>query len=218
MCHVDGLIAGGQIVFAWASQYLYALSSYRTDPNGRLDVTLDRDDPLGQRLLDLVGRALDALPGPRDFGFHAEVFHTPEDRLVLCGIACRPGGAGIRDVGRALFGADLTDWLVRAQTGLPVAAADVPRPLIPRQMAGQLVLMKRPGRVVSVPGRPPFPWVEQARLFVRPDQVMSEAANSADFMASYVVSAPSRRECEGRLRQLEAWFQARVVIEAEVLV
>jgi hypothetical protein len=37
MCHVDGLVVNGRVVFAWASQYLYALASYRSDPNGRLD-------------------------------------------------------------------------------------------------------------------------------------------------------------------------------------
>ena len=80
-------------------------------------------------------------------------------------------------------------------------------------MAGQLVMMKRPGRIVSVPGRPPFPWVERSRLFVTPGQVMQEAAFSGDFMAAFVISAPSRPCTEERLGQLEAWLAEQLVVE-----
>lgn len=216
MCHVDGLVVDGRVVFAWASQYLYALASYKADPNGRLDVTLDHDDPLAGRLLALTDRVLGALPGPRDFAFHAEVFHTPDDELVLCEIACRTGGASIRDMGRTLFGADLTEWWVRAQVGLPLDRVDDSRRVSPARMAGQLVLMKRPGKILSLPTQPPYPWVEHSRLFVEPGQIMQEAAFSGDFMAAFVVSAPTRVDCEGRLRALDAWFQAHVAIERPI--
>lgn len=214
MCHVDGLVVDGRLRFAWASQYLYALASYKSDPHGRLDVTLDTDDPLSRRLLALTERVLDALPAPQDFAFHAEVFHTPDDRLVLCEIACRTGGASIRDMGRTLFGADPTELWVRAQVGLALPEELSRGRLAPVRMAGQLVLMKRPGKVLSLPdGPPPFPWVERYRQFVATGQAMHEAAFSGDFMVAFVVSAQSRRSTESRLRHLEAWFAARAAIE-----
>jgi biotin carboxylase len=210
MCHVDGLVVDGRVAVAWASQYLYALASYRTDPGGRRDVTLDRDDPLGRRLIAFTERVIQALPGPGAFAFHAEVFHTTDDELVLCEIACRPGGASIRDIGRLLFGVDLAELAVRAQAGLPLPVKGIPGPA---QMAGQLVMMKRPGRILRVPGRPPFPWVQRSRLFVTPGQIMQVAAFSGDFMASFVISAPSRQVTEERLGHLEAWLQEQLVVE-----
>ncbi len=57
MCHVDGLVVDGRTVFAWPSQYQYTLASYRTDTGGRLDLTLDTDDPLTGRLLEFTDRA-----------------------------------------------------------------------------------------------------------------------------------------------------------------
>jgi hypothetical protein len=206
LCHVDGLVVDGRVVFAWPSE------PSEDDPDRRLDVTLDRDDPLGRRLLALTDHVLDALPGPAHFAFHAEVFHTPDDRLVLCEIACRTGGGSIRDITRTLFGADPTEWWVRAQVGLPLGEVQDARRLQPARMAGQLALMKRPGRVVGVPGRPPFAWVQRSRVFVQPGEVMAAAASSGDVIAAFVVSAPTRDATMARLRELEAWCAANVAI------
>jgi biotin carboxylase len=206
MCHIDGLVVGGQLVFAWPSQYLFRLASFAEDPNGRLDVTLDPDDPLTARLLKFTDQVLEALPGPDNFAFHAEVFHTPDDQLVLCEIACRTGGAAIRSVMRTLFGVDPNEVWVRAELGLPLPVDTGSLPLRPSTMAGQLVLVKRPGAVLDVPGTPPFPWVEKSNIFIRPGQTMTKPAYSADFLASFVVSGPARQDCESRMRQLERWF------------
>jgi hypothetical protein len=220
MCHVDGLVVGGRVVLAWPSQYLYSLSSFREDRGGRMDVTLDVADPLTGRLVEFAERALHALPGPRDFAFHAEIFHTPGDELVLCEIACRTGGAAVRDIVRVLFGVDPTEAWVRAQLGLPLPPALTelmeragdgrPRPA---RMSGQLVLMKRPGTVVALPGGPPpFPWIEKYQVFVRPGQTMGAATFSADFLLTTLVSGPDRATCVARLREVEAWFMAGLVL------
>ena len=44
-----GVKSGGRTVIAYASQYLYALATFKSDRNGRFDVTLDSDDPLARR-------------------------------------------------------------------------------------------------------------------------------------------------------------------------
>ncbi|KDN83876.1 ATP-grasp domain-containing protein [Kitasatospora cheerisanensis] len=207
MCHVDGLVVDGRTVFAWPSQYQYALASFQTDTGGRLDLTLDVDDPLTGRLLEFTERTLAALGGPESFAFHLEVFHTPDDELVLCEIACRTGGAAIRDIVRLMFGVDPSEAWVRAQLGLPLPEWLGAEKRTPERMVGQLVLMKRPGRVVRVPDGPPdFPWVEKFQVFVEPGQTMSTAAFSSDFLVTALVSGADRAECEARLRVLEGWF------------
>jgi biotin carboxylase len=214
MCHVDGLVLDGRLVFAWPSHYLFRLASFRTDRSGRKDVTLNPDDPLATRLLEFTDRVLDALPSPRTFAFHAEVFLRPDGELVLCEIACRTGGAAIRPIMRTMFGADPNEWWLRAELGLPLPLDDADLPLRPRIMSGQLVLVKRPGKVVELPGEPPFPWVERASVFVRQGQVMKEPTYSADFLAAFVVSAPDRDETERRMNELSAWFLSSLVLAA----
>jgi hypothetical protein len=212
MCHVDGLVVGHRVIYAWPSQYMYALAVFQGDLSGRLDVTLDADDPLGRRLLDLTARVLTALPSPSDFAFHAEIFRTPDDRLVLGEIACRPGGAAQRDIQRVLFGVDPTECSVRAQLGLPLPFRQDAAQLEPAALTGQLALLKRAGRVLKVPGQPPFSWIEKQTIFIQPGDIMEPAAFAADFMALFVISAPSRDKSVQRMRQLEKWFLAELVL------
>lgn len=220
ICHVDGLVLNGRTVLAWPSQYQYELASYGTDPGARVDLTLDPDDPLTDRLLVLTDRILAALRLPggrlRDHAFHAEIFHTPDDRLVLCEIASRPGGAKIREVFHTLFGFNLGEVATRAQVGLPLPALEqtlgaAVRPE-PACMSGQVLMMKRPGLVRSVPAVPADPWVQHYWSYAQPGQVIAPAAGSADFLTAAVASAPTREECERRLRDLGARFEAQTEI------
>ncbi|MER5641339.1 NikS protein [Kitasatospora sp. NPDC002227] len=209
MCHVDGLVVDGKVVAAWPSQYQYTLASYATDTGPRLDLTLDLDDPLAHRLIEFTERSLDALGGPQEYAFHAEVFHTPEDELVLCEVACRTGGALIRDIVRTMFDFDPSAAWVRAQLGLPLPESVGAERALPRQMSGQLVLMKRPGRVLAVPeGEPPFPWVTKYQVFVSPGTVMRTAGFSADFLLTALVCGDDQAQCRERLAELEEWFLA----------
>jgi biotin carboxylase len=212
MCHVDGLVVDGHLVYAWPSRYMYALAAFQGDLSARMDVTLNEDDPLTDRLLRLADTVLDRMPCPRDFTFHAEIFHTPDDELVLGEIACRTGGAAQRDVQRTLFGLDPSECWVRAQLGLPLPfEVGAPR-LKPTVLTGQLGLLKRPGAVVRAPGEPPFPWVTSTKVFVSAGEVMQPAAFAADFMGLFVVSAPNREESIRRMRQLEHWFLDELVL------
>ncbi|WP_441246984.1 ATP-grasp domain-containing protein [Kitasatospora sp. McL0602] len=214
MCHVDGLVVDGRVALAWPSQYQYTLASFATDTGPRIDLTLDLDDPLAHRLLEFTERTIEALSGPADFAFHLEAFHTPDDEIVLCEIACRTGGAAIRDIVRTMFGIDPSESWVRAQLGLPLPEWIGAEKVLPRQMSGQLVLMKRPGRVVSIPQEPPpFPWIEKYQVFVQPGHTMKAAKFSADFLLMALVSGRDRAECEARLRKLEEWFLAGLVLE-----
>ncbi|GIE49205.1 hypothetical protein Ani05nite_27390 [Amorphoplanes nipponensis] len=217
MCHVDGLVVGGRTVLAWPAQYQYDLASFGSDPGARIDLTFEPGDPLTARLLDFAERTRAALTdaGSRltDHGFHAEIFHTPDDRLVLCEMASRPAGAKIREVFEALFAMNLGEYATRAQLGLPLPGLGAGAPPAPRTMAGQVLMMKRPGRVRSVPSPPPEPWVHRFWRYAEPGQVIPPAAGSSDFLLAAVGTAPTREGCLRRLRALGDRFTAQTVIE-----
>lgn len=219
MCHVDGLVVGGRTVLSWASQYQYSLSSFGSDPGARVDLTLDVSDPLSARLLELVDRAVAALrvsDRHGDHAFHAEVFHTPDDRLVVCEIAARTGGAKIREVATAIFGVNHGECMTRAQLGLPMPALAAPLaggpPLAPSRMGGQVLMMKRPGVVEALPSAVVEPWVSRFWRYAEVGDVIPPAAGSADFLLVAVATGADRAEAESRLRALGARFEAQTRI------
>ncbi|MGB8380810.1 MAG: hypothetical protein WCG47_06085 [Dermatophilaceae bacterium] len=209
MCHVDGLVVNGHVALSWPSQYQYSLASFAEDRAPRIDVTLDREDPLTERLQRFTDQLLGAL-GPADasYAFHVEVFLTEDDRLVLCEVACRPGGARVRDIQQLLFGVNTAEYATRLQAGLPVAGLAGPELPQPKGMAGQVVLMRRPGVVRQVPEAPRQGWVRAFDVVARPGQVLGPPTYSSDFVMSAVVSAPDRATCERRLRALGEQFAA----------
>ncbi|MFI7382780.1 hypothetical protein [Streptomyces sp. NPDC049813] len=215
MCHVDGLVAGGRTAVSCASQYQYDLASFQTDRGARIDLTLDPDDPVTARLQALTDELLRALGAPADTAFHAEIFHTPDDRLVLCEIACRPAGGRVRDVVQAAYGIHPVEYAARAEAGLALPALDrLPRGarLTPHRMAGQVLIMKRAGEVRAVPTPPAEPYVEFYEVFARPGQRLAPAALSSDFLAAAVLTGDTRAACEERLRALGERFEREIVV------
>ncbi|MFD9129840.1 NikS protein [Kitasatospora sp. NPDC059571] len=207
MVHIDGMVLDGRVAAAWPSRYLYQLGSFADHREPRRDVALDRDDPLTGRLLAFLDQLLAALPTPADTTFHAEVFHTPDDRLVLCEIASRNGGALIKGVLHALFDVDFPLAWIRACAGLPVPVPRGADPLVPRQLAGQLLILKRPGTVRTLPEKAPFDWVTLYETYAEPGQRIAAAASSGDFLAAMVVSGPDRTAVEQRLAEAARWFE-----------
>jgi phosphoribosylaminoimidazole carboxylase (NCAIR synthetase) len=214
MFHVDGFIRDGRVAVAWPSQYMYQLASFGDgDDEARLDATLD-PGPLADRLIAFATAMIDALPTPGCSTFHAEIFRTPDDKLVLCEIASRNGGVMIKHLLMAMYGINFPIAWVRASVGLPVPLPQETALLRPARMAGQVLLPKRAGIVRQVPAPPEADWVENFRVWVRPGDRLSGSTSSGDYMAGMVVSAPTRGKCEQRMRQTARWLQHEIRIDS----
>jgi hypothetical protein len=82
-------------------------------------------------------------------------------------------------------------------------------------MSGQVLTMKRPGLVRSLPDVPDDPWLAGFWRYAEVGQVIAPAAGSADFLTAAVGSAPDRAECERRLRALGERVRAATdIVEA----
>jgi biotin carboxylase len=212
--HIDGLILDGRVLTMWPFEYLFTPASFGTDRDARLDVALDAADPRTAPLMDFAARTLDALaPAPQDFAFHIEVFQTPGGTFVLGEAACRAPGAALREAHRAMFGMDPAAVAVRAQLGLPTVDAFA-GPRRPRQLAGEMLLMKQPGTVTRLPaGAEGFPGVRWHRVFAMAGERLEVPEFCADVLAAFVVGADTRAECERRMRELGTWFRSGLTIE-----
>ncbi|MFM9614472.1 ATP-grasp domain-containing protein [Streptomyces niveiscabiei] len=116
--HVNGLMKDGEAVLAVPSRNLYSdWFSVAFDAPTMTGMMPD-EDPLSERLRDTARQVVAALPAvPGLCAFHLELFHTADDRLVVCEIASRAGAALVTDVHEAVLGMNFYGASLLGQAG-----------------------------------------------------------------------------------------------------
>ncbi|MFI9235167.1 ATP-grasp domain-containing protein [Streptomyces cinnamoneus] len=199
MYHVDAVLADGYR-FVASSRYLRScLGVFSGHNNGSLQ--LRPEEKFARRLEEFFDRVLEAFDTPPASAYHLEVFHTPEDELVLCEIASRVGGDRIPALTRATYGVDLHTAVLRQSCGLPV---DPPPAEPPAEVHGSVSILPQ-GRPVRAPGRPPFDWVHHYEVNeqLAPDAVTLYSASHLCFV---IVRGADSAQVEERLYEAEAWL------------
>lgn len=207
--HVDGLIVNGIVQLCWPSRYLDDPSAFLS--NSRLaSVLLNSEDPLVPRLRRVVADVLDAMPTSSFSSFHAEVFHTPQDTLVLGEIASRTGGGRVNDTMRHAFGTNLNRETARSQAGLPpdaITSVDEAEMLRRNGNAGWVVCYPAsPGRARFHPEPSTAPIPCDLRIMTTPR--LTRAVSSVDGIASAMIPGESAEDVSERIDILGSWFMA----------
>lgn len=117
MYHVDGVAIDKQVKFACASSYVNTCLHY-LEEKGKGSAMLELEHPFRERLVNFVKNILQKFPTPDITTFHAEIFHTVDDNLVMCEIASRTVGSKVQEIISQAFGIDLNKFVSRAQCGL----------------------------------------------------------------------------------------------------
>jgi hypothetical protein len=211
MYHVDGLVVAGEIALVWPSRYINNTLSFKDDV-ALGSLTLDPGTPLTERLRAFTRAVLAALPTPPTTTFHAEVFHTPQDELVLCEVASRTGGAKVAAALELAFGVDINEAWYRVLCGLPAK-----RPAAqPERAVGWHLIFPRPGELRAAPAACLLPGVVAYALLAQPGQRLAAAYHSTDTLASFVVEGADAAEVRARIASAERWFFDRLEIAAAV--
>ncbi|WP_339159110.1 ATP-grasp domain-containing protein [Paenibacillus sp. FSL W8-0186] len=211
MYHVDGLMHQGEILFSSVSRYMNGCLSFHSGTSLG-SVILNSDSSRIQRLRREAERTLHALPAAPVIAFHAEYFLTEDNRILLCEIASRTGGARVVDANEAAFGIHLNREWIRLQCGLDadigIASGNTGR------TAGWLIVPPGQGILRSIPETTPFEWVVSYVPALQKGEQMRGAVSSVDHMASFVVEGADEREVEARITELDQWFRDRIQVEA----
>jgi hypothetical protein len=202
MLHVDGLAIDGALRFAAASRYVHGCLAFQ-DGRSLGSVLLDPATTLAERAIAMTSRVIAALPASPLVAFHLELFHTPDDRLLLCEIASRTGGGKIIETIDVAWGVHLNRCWVRAAVGLDPELASRPAP---SPYAGFLVIPPRRAVLTAVPPVPPVPWCVEYLAPHAPGAKLGKAVASVDHVAMMVVQGSSPEEVEARLLELDTWF------------
>jgi hypothetical protein len=204
MYTVDGLYHDGRFVVSWASRYVNDCLSFHRGQQAS-QVQLGDGHPLAGRLHDFVARLFQVMPMPELTTFHAEVFHTQADRLVLCEVASRTGGGGINELGVHRFGFNVHHAWIKGQCGiLDDVLQPPPRPSA--ELFGFVQIPPRPGKLAGMPERIPFEWVAE----YSPEDVVGKRfealAESSDKVATVLVGGSSEDEVVRRMDMVTKWM------------
>jgi hypothetical protein len=191
MYHCETVVYGGVPVFSAVCRYLAPPGIFRSVAT-RGSVTLG-EGMLRQRIADYNAQVISAL-GLHDGVTHLEVFHTPDDRIVFCEIAARPGGGGICTVVRRAYGIDLISTALRVQSGFaPVASA---RP--DGRLWGLIGYYPRPDLMPVPIDIEPLPRDLGIQHYFSGDMRPGLAYSSTNYAHKFVVSAATPEEFQRR--------------------
>lgn len=211
MYHVDGLMHRGELQFASVSRYVNGCLSFHSGTSLGSAI-LNSDTALISRLQSEAERTLRALPAAPVIAFHAEYFLTKDNRLLLCEIASRTGGARVVDANEAAFGIHLNREWIRLQCGLRAELGNLRDHR--GRTAGWLIVPPGEGILRSIPAAAPFEWVVSYVPALREGERMTGAVSSVDHMASFVVEGADEQEVEARIKELDQWFRGQIRVEA----
>ncbi|WP_329253233.1 ATP-grasp domain-containing protein [Streptomyces sp. NBC_01478] len=212
--HVDGVVRGGQVLFASVGRYAQNVLAIRDGGivASVMEHPVHRAD-LYDRAHAVAEQAMKAL-GHHDGVFHMEVFEQEEQggRLVFGECGGRIPGGSFDEMIRLQHGVDLHEEWARAVLGLPPALDPVPA----GQWYGDVFLAADAGVLRSFPGEREVSardGVRRVVLTARPgDTLISGREASCAFVGTAVVSGADAEQTGRRLRDLAAWFAAHTVV------
>jgi hypothetical protein len=211
--HCDGIVHGGEVIFASPSRYLVPMLG--CPPGLNASYVLPRDHPDRAEILDLHARTVDAF-GLRSGVTHMEFLKTTEG-LLAGEIACRPGGGGIPDALWLQNGVDI--WRAFRETSLGLEPE-----VRPTEREGLLVhyhLPIKPGRIVRLSPASHLtavPSVLRVDMHKQVGDVMRDRVGSSAVAGVVYLSVSDEAEVMSRILELADRYVIEVEEEDDALV
>lgn len=202
---IDGLMAGGRVLQLWPSRTTANLTAVK-GPSPLLSAMLSERDPLLPRIRSFVADVVASLPVMEEVtALHAEVFHTPDDRLVFCEIASRPGGCGHVPVYEHALGVNLYAASLRGQAGCAERPPDLTAN--PRCMAGFAWFPPRQGVLKRMPEHCPLPGVFGYQTRAEIGDTYAGAKSVADYIACLFVRGAADEDLQPKIDAVDVWWR-----------
>lgn len=207
MYHVNGVIAEDGAEFFAPCAYINNALDYQTAGifGSR---TMEADSALAQRLVAFTRRTIAALPAAPALGFHAEIFHTADDRLLLCEIAARTAGSLTGELIEHTWGINIHQAWIQSCAGL---SGRLNVKTGPREYAASIRVPVRAAQLAALPDTVPFDWVATLCLAGRVGQRYAQATTYTDDVVSAVITAGSDAQLTQRIPQFIDWLNKSVL-------
>ncbi|GGN01291.1 ATP-grasp domain-containing protein [Streptomyces fuscichromogenes] len=192
--HVDVLVDGGTALLVSPSRYLSPPHRFRTD--NLASVMLDGGSPRAKLLTDTAERFVAGLSeGHGVHVLHMEFLEDSSGAFFAGEVACRTGGALIKNAVRHTYGVDLSRAACLLSVGLWTEPAEPERGAAPTGW-----LLWTGGPQPRVPAHRPD-WLVEFSAPERPEQ-QDDPVDAVDGKARFLVEGVDEEELEHRLRVL----------------
>lgn len=203
--HVDGIVQEGEIVFISAAKYYDApIQFHTTSYQGAFLLTPTSE--IAQRLVAKTKKLIRVLDTPAYTTFHAEWFHTPDDRIVLVEIASRTGGGRIAQMNAHAFDTHLLEASVRLQCGKSVKVPPLKKQQHPDTLAAWVTIPPHKGTLRSLPTDAPPPFVVEYIVNGKIGHNYHDPVSQVDNIATLVVEGENEEVLQKRVQVAYEWF------------
>jgi biotin carboxylase len=213
---VDGIVANGDIAFISVTEAVGG-NFIDLDHNGITgSFQLHPKNPLGKRLITYCKQVITALKTPKDTAFHAEIFHTDDDDVVLCEIASRPSGAHIAPSVIFTYGVDLTQAHVQLQAGVPANIPNDGENYSPERLSAWIYFNVENGTLLSLPEGEVPEGVYEYKVFGKIGESYTRQSYGITKVAYMMIEGRSEEELKKRVQDSCRWFHSQVTWDLEV--
>lgn len=206
MYHVDGLYLDGKLKFCCASKYINGCLAYQSgDYNGSF--LLEHKNPMFIRLLGYAKDILNSLPTPQNTAFHLEVFHTRNDDLIFCEIACRRGGGYILESIERAYGINLVEVSTLYQCGVNKKIKNINYSENLDKITGFILIPSKKGEIINLPQTCEFDWVIEQKIFASVGDFYDDSTGSLDNIAQFLIEGVSEEDVKTKIEIIMEWFE-----------
>jgi ATP-grasp domain len=207
MYHVDAVVEEGNITMLSVSKYINSCLSFFSKNNILGSYQIHPEAEMYKRLEDYFKKVLSFLPTPRVCAYHMEVFHTKEDKIILCEIASRIGGGYILDTFKQAYSVDVLSYLYRRWCDLPV---DKPSPKNTNKLFGFLLIPPQDGVLLSIPEEIKYDWVLKYDKNGEVGKRYNNPSYFTDKIAGIMIEGHSSQDVLDKLFYIENWYNNEV--------
>ncbi|WP_301109201.1 ATP-grasp domain-containing protein [Sporosarcina sp.] len=212
MYHIDGLLINGQFIINWPSKYINGCIAFKEEKYLG-SYMLEESNPLTKRLKNFVGHVINKFPTPDNTAFHAEVFHTENDELLLCEIASRVGGGKINETLHEAFGLNIIEKWVQSQCS---TGKQYDQELVPKKLVGFVLIPPKQATYIDAPDKVPFEFVLESQINKNFNHSYTGPKMSSDKIAAFVVTGKSEVELKYNIQLVADWFDELSIWKSNV--
>eukprot|EP01129_Flabellula_baltica_P014909 TRINITY_DN7299_c0_g1_i1.p1 TRINITY_DN7299_c0_g1~~TRINITY_DN7299_c0_g1_i1.p1 ORF type:complete len:491 (+),score=90.97 TRINITY_DN7299_c0_g1_i1:93-1475(+) len=216
MYHIDGVVYDGEVKFVWPSQYVNTVVNFKENPF-IAGFSCSKENPVTARLQKYIVDVISVLEGPPCFPFHAEAWHTDDDDIVLCEIASRGGGGGIKLQMLESSGISMDKLWMQYQCDDYILDRNIIDPSVnwenrfPHTLVGWVYMYPSIGLLVRIPDDCDLDFCLGYIPYATDDTYFDDRDSCFDAVAQILVKGETEEELKDRIEQVNEWWKRETI-------